>query len=722
MFCQRCIAAIQAVYKKFDLSEDKYRYSEIQFEPMIDTSSSDDSCWVCLQLRNQTIEEKHKKQSLAFSLKMKIGYDNLPELFFDPIGCADGCKMCGDSDGVFLSVFPLLNLSLLPITEKDSRNPLSTKTGLANELVNVTGDHRQWRRWYNICLESHAQCREKARQLLPYLPERLIEIDIDGNGEPSTWKLVHAKDIGDIEYLTLSHCWGRSQHTILTMENYSAFMEPSTVSGLSKTFRHALYITILMGFRFIWIDSLCIIQGNIEDWKTHASNMGFIYKNASCNIAATWAADGNDGCFRHEEARIIQLSCRNDQLVKYQIAPTLYDINSEDSEKAPLFYRGWVVQERYLAKRQLNFAKNQVYWECPELQACELVPPGSRVWIVENGFRLGDRQIEGKPALNDTNEITIRGSWIDLVDYYSRCEFSIYSDKTIALVGLAQEMRDITGDIYLAGLWEKDLRSQLCWSIDHFISYHRRLPAVLPSYIAPTWSWVNLDSPVESDYVYSRQLSNKNDYAFLAEVLNVSIHSEHPSRLHSFTSSELVIRGIAVWVRQPPTDDSKLLHPSDSMYRDPSVLHESDESVETDVSPAELLDDSIGWIYSNTLQFLWDTHVSASEIDTDKKAKFLAERRSDVLCMFIRIDHSDIGIEERDVIMGEIKGLILRKTTTAAGETAFVRMGLFRSYDEHQLHSKIAARLGYEPGEKFTREVDFDDPRLADLVHTVTII
>ncbi len=39
--------------------------------------------------------------------------------------------------------------------------------------------------------------------------------------------------------------------------------------------------------------------------------------------------------------------------------------------EAPLNARGWVLQVRVLAQRVIHFGKDQLYFECHELDACE---------------------------------------------------------------------------------------------------------------------------------------------------------------------------------------------------------------------------------------------------------------------------------------------------------------------------------------------------------------
>jgi len=69
------------------------------------------------------------------------------------------------------------------------------------------------------------------------------------------------------------------------------------LKGLSKTFQEAILAARHLGFQYLWIDSLCIVQGDIENWRGKGSAMRIVYGNSSLTIAATDAKDGKMGLF-----------------------------------------------------------------------------------------------------------------------------------------------------------------------------------------------------------------------------------------------------------------------------------------------------------------------------------------------------------------------------------------------------------------------------------------
>jgi hypothetical protein len=70
------------------------------------------------------------------------------------------------------------------------------------------------------------------------------------------------------------------------------------VPALPLTFEDAIVATRRLGARYIWIDSLCIIQDDPADWERESSSMADVYRNATCNIAASAAHDSNGGLYR----------------------------------------------------------------------------------------------------------------------------------------------------------------------------------------------------------------------------------------------------------------------------------------------------------------------------------------------------------------------------------------------------------------------------------------
>jgi hypothetical protein len=68
------------------------------------------------------------------------------------------------------------------------------------------------------------------------------------------------------------------------------------VSSLTKTFQDAIVITRRLGLQYLWIDSLCIFQGDEEDWASESATMANVYAGCTVNIVAAAAPEGSVRC------------------------------------------------------------------------------------------------------------------------------------------------------------------------------------------------------------------------------------------------------------------------------------------------------------------------------------------------------------------------------------------------------------------------------------------
>jgi Heterokaryon incompatibility protein (HET) len=212
-----------------------------------------------------------------------------------------------------------------------------------------------------------------------WYPTRLIEVG--GRGKLPCL-IVSSEHSPTGPYLTLSHCWGNASILQLTADTLPSFKDRNALRDLPKTFEHALMVARELQVEYIWIDSLCIIQDDPEDWLHESALMHKIYSNAMCNIAATGAVDSSEGLFFERDpsyVKPVRTRLRHDvTTVEFE---GLYDISEVDFWKdavleAPLNRRGWVCQERLLAPRILHFGKNQLLWECCVMEAAEKYPHG----------------------------------------------------------------------------------------------------------------------------------------------------------------------------------------------------------------------------------------------------------------------------------------------------------------------------------------------------------
>ncbi|OCL09516.1 HET-domain-containing protein [Glonium stellatum] len=148
----------------------------------------------------------------------------------------------------------------------------------------------------DLCLQAHPMCNPTPSA---YLPARVIDIGTDTSA-PKLCALVLKK----VNYVTLSHCWGAFQPLTTTKATLAERQEGIDWDALPKTFQEAIKLTRILGIRYIWIDSLCIVQDDRDDWETEAMKMGEIYRNAYLTIAASLSRVGSEGFLKPRTSHI----------------------------------------------------------------------------------------------------------------------------------------------------------------------------------------------------------------------------------------------------------------------------------------------------------------------------------------------------------------------------------------------------------------------------------
>lgn len=66
---------------------------------------------------------------------------------------------------------------------------------------------------------------------------------------------------------------------------------------LPKTFAEAMRVSTFVGVHYLWIDSLCIFQDSVDDWRMEASTMANVYRNSFLTISAVSGRNAGAGLF-----------------------------------------------------------------------------------------------------------------------------------------------------------------------------------------------------------------------------------------------------------------------------------------------------------------------------------------------------------------------------------------------------------------------------------------
>ena len=246
---------------------------------------------------------------------------------------------------------------------------------------------------------------------------------------------------------------------------------------LPNTFKHAIEIAQRLGLDYLWIDSLCIIQDDEDDWQKESALMSSVYGGSTITIAASSARDSSQGCFlklpNFSGGLRARITDGGRQRVQDFRSEEVYSLSTFETH---LGTRAWALQEKILPPRTIHFSDRGAFWECRTTIASEYLPDGFPNQLVSPLVRR-----KGK----------FEWLWPQIVQLYSAANLTFGKDKLPALSGIARLGYNETSDQYLAGLWRGQIEEQLCWR--HWGS---KSTVKRPPWRAPTWSWASVDGRV----------------------------------------------------------------------------------------------------------------------------------------------------------------------------------------------------------------------------------
>ncbi|EEU33426.1 uncharacterized protein NECHADRAFT_56709, partial [Fusarium vanettenii 77-13-4] len=137
------------------------------------------------------------------------------------------------------------------------------------------------RQWLSECVAKHKRCPDNESV---ELPTRLVEVSPPGDPESARLRTTTGGETG--RYATLSYCWGGPQPFQTVTDSFADYSTALPYSNLPRTILDALQVTRSLGLRYIWVDSLCIIQDDPEDKNRELPQMLRIYENSFITVSA----------------------------------------------------------------------------------------------------------------------------------------------------------------------------------------------------------------------------------------------------------------------------------------------------------------------------------------------------------------------------------------------------------------------------------------------------
>ncbi|KAI1756781.1 heterokaryon incompatibility protein-domain-containing protein [Xylaria castorea] len=413
--------------------------------------------------------------------------------------------------------------------------------------------------WINSCNKHGCYPRD-----IKFFPTRVIDVAYSSKSVRLLSKTGILQGIG--KYVALSHRWGppSEQRAFCTLKKDIEGRDERIIeiSALPNTFQDAIHVTRGLGVLHLWIDSLCIIQDDKDDWNRESQLMEQVFSSAYCTIAATCALGFDDGFLKHRpERQYVTMRGTDSDNSLYYVCEPIDDFHGH-VDQSELNRRGWVLQERALSRRTIHFTETQAYWECGKGVRCETLTKMKN----QKASFLGDSNFPYSA------EDYVKGKKIKLIqslyERYSNMALTVPSDRPFAIKGLESRLVHTFGGTGRYGVLQIYLHRCLLWM-------RSRAPlkpiTSFPGEIIPSWSWMAYEGGIQyidapgSDVHWMNDITWLPATADLEEMNTPSLNSQ--SDLDTDMSRELKA---PVWSLIDPQDeditldDERLLNPQAS--------------------------------------------------------------------------------------------------------------------------------------------------------------
>jgi hypothetical protein len=214
---------------------------------------------------------------------------------------------------------------------------------------------------------------------LVFMPKRILDIgafdDTQEVVQRASFRLIKSESIVvKKEYVCLSHWWNFSGQDLLTTRaTYNEHQNGIEYGKLGTVYGDTVHALRLLGIQYLWIDSLCIIQDDAEDWETESKMMAKIYSCALFTLARQNASTNYISISRLDaQSHVVSAESVNPPVLAQLQVPHIWDEDETRAAKSfPLRIRGWVFQERLLSRCMVHFSDREISWECGEALKCQ---------------------------------------------------------------------------------------------------------------------------------------------------------------------------------------------------------------------------------------------------------------------------------------------------------------------------------------------------------------
>ncbi|KAI0015261.1 heterokaryon incompatibility protein-domain-containing protein [Xylariomycetidae sp. FL0641] len=361
-----------------------------------------------------------------------------------------------------------------------------------------------------------------------FLPTRLIDVGCERQRQPMrlvlSEELVSTEAVRDQQYAALSYCWGAPDDAKAQFKTERGSLADRLrgidLDSMTAVVKDAIKVCRALDIRYLWVDAVCILQGDAIDWEKEAAMMSLVYSNAAVTLCPVTSSSCRQGFLSEEKPSQIDIPFKSG--IRPDISGTftlrhaktssmsgpLSDVGSISTADLNSVWetRAWTFQEYQLSRFILMFGAQRIH-----IVTSQGILTEGETEHIERGTPTAaflDRCIAAGESLSDNY---INAHWMSVVPDYCNRNLAYLGDRLPALSGLAAYFQGLLDDRYIAGLWQRDLFRQLFWTVDQK-GYNRKKPGRLQDlvqlissripFIAPSWSWLSQHGDLDFSHRY----------------------------------------------------------------------------------------------------------------------------------------------------------------------------------------------------------------------------
>ncbi|TPX17525.1 uncharacterized protein E0L32_003168 [Thyridium curvatum] len=349
--------------------------------------------------------------------------------------------------------------------------------------------------WLAICTTAHADCRIHSSGSSQHT---IRAIDVQEK------RVVTAST--SHQYVALSYVWGEETAPLLTRATLTQYSELNGLdqASIPQTIEDAMQFVKDIGLRYLWVDSLCIVQDDAQDKNSQLPLMSSIYGSVNLVVVAAAGTDAESGLPGIGETSREQWQQAGvvDGKEFITVHPSMNRILSKSSWNT----RGWTFQEAMLSRRCIVFTPRLVYWSCHsaswredlvfEIPTVSLQPNFTNsLWGIHGNCdgRVGSLPLHGTSFCRSSR-------YLDMVQRFCARRFKEESDTLWAFMGVMGLQVSMYPRGFVWGHPYEALDVSLLWHPKvydcghaHFRRAKHRvmLDGEVRDLDFPTWSWLS---------------------------------------------------------------------------------------------------------------------------------------------------------------------------------------------------------------------------------------